>query len=85
MSMPHLMDPIHLSVVGDNSSERGADLAGYGVVLLSCSKGYVEKAEGRSQFTMRQAVLKMKRRMRKTSIMVVPLASGLSVAIVVIC
>ena len=52
MSMPHLMDPIHPSAVGDNSSERGADLAGYGVVLLSCSKGYVEKAEGRSTLSM---------------------------------
>jgi len=61
MTMPHLMDSIHLSVVQDNSSEREADLAGYGVVLLSCSKGYVEKVEGRSQFTVRQAVLKMKK------------------------
>jgi len=47
--MPHLMHPPHLSVVGDNFTavRKGAGLAGYGVVLLSCSKVYVERRLGR--------------------------------------
>ena len=37
--MPYLMHPPHLSL----RFGKGADLARCGVVLLSCSKGYVER------------------------------------------